>query len=357
MATAKLSRNTHLGKFSLGGKRRRAFAHLNRNPHRGSGKLSYESHRNRWIGENIFSGTEHQIRFAYDGNEVVLQFDKDGSGTLDASNLSHRYTWLPNAVDQLMSDEQVSTPAQSGQVVWTLGDNQGTIKDLAVMDSGVTSVVNHRVFDSFGNLTSAINPSTNQAATVDCLFGYTGRAKDSVTGLQNNGERWYDPIIAGWLSQDPIGFKSGTTNLYVYCGNNPTNATDPSGLIPAIAQALICKLAFGPTEEQDVPWSKLTKEEKASILEAEAMNSRSVFDQEADAGILAFLRATNRAAEIAKTNVITSAGALAGACFAPTGAAGAAIKAKPWVDPYTRSIPARWFEALEERAPAGEDLW
>ena len=187
----------------------------------------------RWIGENIFNGTEHQIRFAYDGNQIVLEFEKDGSGQLAASNMTHRYTWLPNAVDQLMSDEQTAT----GQVVWTLGDNQGTIKDLAVIDSGVTSVVNHRTFDSFGNLTSAINPLTNQAATVDCLFGYTGRAKDSVTGLQNNGERWYDARVAGWLTQDPIGFRSGTTNLYVYCGNNPTSLLDPTGLEPTTAVA------------------------------------------------------------------------------------------------------------------------
>jgi RHS repeat-associated protein len=190
---------------------------------------------NRWIGENIYSPlpsgegqgegfTEHQIRFAYDGNQIVLQFDKDGSGQLDASNLSHRYTWLPNAVDQLMSDEQVSTPAQAGQVVWTLGDNQGTIKDLAVMDSGVTSVVNHRVFDSYGNLVSQTN------SAVDCLFGYTGRAKDNVTGLQNNLNRWYDSRVAGWLSQDPTGFLAGQTNLYVYCGNSPLTFVDPRGL-------------------------------------------------------------------------------------------------------------------------------
>jgi RHS repeat-associated protein len=173
---------------------------------------------NRWIGENIFNGTEHQIRFAYDGNQIVLQFDKDGSSTLDSSNLSHRYTWLPGAVDQLMSDEQTDN------VVWTLGDNQGTIRDLAVLDSGVTSVANHRVYDSFGNLTSQTN------SAVDCLFGYTGRAKDGVTGLQNNGERWYDSSTGGWISKDPIGFDAGDTNLYRYVGNSPTNATDPTGL-------------------------------------------------------------------------------------------------------------------------------
>jgi hypothetical protein len=93
----------------LGARRSWRFAHLNRNLHRGLVKLSYESCRCPWIGENIDSNgdgqIDHEIRFAYDGNQIVLEFEKDGSGTLDASNLSHRYTWLPNAVDQLMADE------------------------------------------------------------------------------------------------------------------------------------------------------------------------------------------------------------------------------------------------------------
>jgi RHS repeat-associated protein len=203
---------------------------------------------NRWIGENIFSPlpsgegqgegfTEHQIRFAYDGNEIVLQFDKDGSGTLDASNLSHRYLWQPGAVDQLMSDEQLSGSVggqggydltTAGKVVFTLGDNQGTIRDLAVMASGVTSVVNHRVFDSFGNLTSQTN------SAVDCLFGYTGLPFDKASGTYRSATRPYDPTTGQWLEEDWIGFKGGDTNLYRYCGNSPTNATDPSGLFPGL---------------------------------------------------------------------------------------------------------------------------
>ncbi len=175
----------------------------------------------RWIGENIFTGgSEHQIRFAYDGDQIVLQFDKDGSGTLDASNLSQRYTWLPNAVDQLMSDEQTD------KVVWTLGDNQGTIRDLAVMDSGVTSVVNHRVFDSYGNLVSQTN------SAVDCLFGYTGLPFDKASGTYRSATRPYDPVTGRWDQPDVIQFKGGDTNLYRYCGNSPTNATDQTGSYP-----------------------------------------------------------------------------------------------------------------------------
>jgi RHS repeat-associated protein len=201
---------------------------------------------NRWIGENIFNGTEHQIRFAYDGNEIVLQFDKDGSGTLHASNLTHRYTWLPGAVDQLMSDEQLQVASSgsghdlttAGNVVWTLGDNQGTIRDLAVCQNGVTSVVNHRVFDSFGNLKSALNPSTNQLATVDCLFGFTGLAFDHASGTYRSATRPYDPTTGRWTQPDLIEFNGRDTNLNRYCNNDPINRTDPSGeVVPIIIGA------------------------------------------------------------------------------------------------------------------------
>lgn len=40
----------------------------------------------------------------------------------------------------------------------------------------------------------------------------------------------YDPSIGRWLSEDPLGFEAGDSNLYRYVGNGPTNATDPSGL-------------------------------------------------------------------------------------------------------------------------------
>ena len=37
----------------------------------------------------------------------MLEFEKSGDGSLTASDLSHRYLWLANAVDQLMADEQL----------------------------------------------------------------------------------------------------------------------------------------------------------------------------------------------------------------------------------------------------------
>jgi hypothetical protein len=40
-----------------------------------------------------------QTVFAYDGGQVALEFDKTGSGSIAAGDLSHRYLW-GDAVDQ-----------------------------------------------------------------------------------------------------------------------------------------------------------------------------------------------------------------------------------------------------------------
>ncbi|QJW98446.1 RHS repeat-associated core domain-containing protein [Frigoriglobus tundricola] len=40
----------------------------------------------------------------------------------------------------------------------------------------------------------------------------------------------YDPSIGRWLTPDPTGFSAGDVDLYRFVGNNPVNATDPSGL-------------------------------------------------------------------------------------------------------------------------------
>ncbi len=41
----------------------------------------------------------------------------------------------------------------------------------------------------------------------------------------------YDPTVGRWLSNDPIGFAAGDTNLQRYVGNSPTNYVDPTGLL------------------------------------------------------------------------------------------------------------------------------
>jgi RHS repeat-associated protein len=61
-------------------------------------------------------------------------------------------------------------------------------------------------------------------------YQYTGREFDSVTGLQYNRARYYDPTVGRWTQEDPLGFTGGVSNLYQYVENAPLSTTDPMGL-------------------------------------------------------------------------------------------------------------------------------
>jgi len=61
-------------------------------------------------------------------------------------------------------------------------------------------------------------------------YQWEGLDKDAATGLYYDDARFYSSAIGRPLSQDPLGFAAGDSNLYRYVNNEPTNATDPSGL-------------------------------------------------------------------------------------------------------------------------------
>lgn len=62
---------------------------------------------------------------------------------------------------------------------------------------------------------------------------FTGKPYGSNSELYYNFQRWYDPSIGRFISQDPIGGQLSdpqSHNRYVYVSNSPTVLTDPSGL-------------------------------------------------------------------------------------------------------------------------------
>jgi RHS repeat-associated protein len=59
-------------------------------------------------------------------------------------------------------------------------------------------------------------------------FRYTGRRLDAQWGVYYYRARYYDPQLGRFLETDPAGY-ADSMNLYAYVGNNPLNATDPTG--------------------------------------------------------------------------------------------------------------------------------
>ena len=65
--------------------------------------------------------------------------------------------------------------------------------------------------------------------------GLTGKGGLDIAGLEWLGARAYDPETRGFLSTDPLSpvlAAGGDGNPYSYAGNDPLNASDPTGLRP-----------------------------------------------------------------------------------------------------------------------------
>jgi RHS repeat-associated protein len=97
--------------------------------------------------------------------------------------------------------------------------------------SDVNSVLVERyTYDVFGRPTIR---DPNGAEIAESAFAnpylFTGRAYDAETGLFYYRARYYDFATGRFLQPDPTGYTDGL-NLYSYCGNNPFNFLDPSGL-------------------------------------------------------------------------------------------------------------------------------
>jgi RHS repeat-associated protein len=97
-----------------------------------------------------------------------------------------------------------------GQVVGVT-NGSGTLEDVVT-------------YDVYGNITNETNSSWGGA------YKYAGMEFDTTTALYFSRARYYDATTGRWISQDLMGFKAGDSNLYRYVNNDPTIATDPSGL-------------------------------------------------------------------------------------------------------------------------------
>jgi RHS repeat-associated protein len=140
--------------------------------------------------------------FLYDGDDVVLDSNSDGS-TVDYLN--------GQSIDDKLRQASSTTGTN-----YFLQDHLGSTVALT---------------DPSGNLSARINyePFGESPGSALTRYDYTGRERDSATGLLYYRARWMDPKQGRFLTEDPIGFR-GENNFYSYVGDNALNYKDPHGL-------------------------------------------------------------------------------------------------------------------------------
>jgi RHS repeat-associated protein len=160
----------------------------------------------------------------WDGDQLVLELDSLGNRKAD-------YIYFPGSIDQ---------PA-----VQTIGATSVTaIRDFRMDASGnVTGTVDGTAvsqtvsYDSWG--VPADSGNTDNRLLWKGLM-WEGPV-DSLYYVRN---RWYDPQFGRFINEDPIGHAGGE-NLYAFGGNDPVNASDPSGTMD-------CHTEWGQTMTGDI---------------------------------------------------------------------------------------------------------
>ena len=201
---------------------------------RGGSTLTYDNNGNltgdgtntyTWDARNQLSsmtGPGLSASFVYDPlgrrirktiNGAATEFLYDGANTVQEKvGGTPSANFLSGGLDQLFTRTDATGASHF------LTDGLGST--LALTDASGNQSTQY-TYEPFGG-TTASGASNNSSQ-------YGGRDNDG-TGLYYNRARYYNPRLQRFISEDPMGFKAGDTNLYAYVGNGPTNWSDPLGL-------------------------------------------------------------------------------------------------------------------------------
>ena len=99
-------------------------------------------------------------------------------------------------------------------------DHQGNVR-LVVNGNGIVEEANH--YYPFGSL--AYSSSNVQP------YKYNGKEWDDKTKWYDYGARHYDAALGRFTTMDPLGEVNYGQSSFAYCGNNPINWIDPTGML------------------------------------------------------------------------------------------------------------------------------
>lgn len=166
----------------------------------------------------------------YDGTELAAQ---DGPAAVPGSDLAFmRGGSVDDVLATIGGSDSEGHPDGSGGASSTsasLTDRMGSVLATVTSGSSTGQLARQYTYGPFGSATSTPTESDPNPVRWTGRESGPGVPGGDAGGLQYNRARWYDPNISRFLSQDPAGFAGSGTNAYAYVGNDPVDATDPTG--------------------------------------------------------------------------------------------------------------------------------
>ncbi|HEU0228233.1 MAG TPA: RHS repeat-associated core domain-containing protein [Arachidicoccus soli] len=145
-----------------------------------------------------------------------------GLTVLKAGNSIHLKSGFtaPNGTD---FTAQIGTVSGTPKRYYYLKDHLGSIR-VVVDENG--DIVSSDDYDPWGM--TLTGRSTN-IAYLNAKYKFTGKERDTETGYDYFGARYYDGRIGKWMQVDPLSEKYFEISPYTYARNNPLVLIDPKG--------------------------------------------------------------------------------------------------------------------------------
>ncbi|WP_346839621.1 polymorphic toxin type 46 domain-containing protein [Microbulbifer sp. SAOS-129_SWC] len=153
---------------------------------------------------------DRRVDFLWDGDVLLREHTRDADTGQDLK--ARTYYFEPGTFKPLALSE-------GGEVYYYHLDHLGTPDALT---NGAGDLVWSVSYRTYGNVALA------HCEEIEQPIRFQGQYFDGETGLHYNFFRYYDPVIGGFISQDPVGLAGGINN-YFYV-ENPVEWVDPYGL-------------------------------------------------------------------------------------------------------------------------------
>lgn len=174
-------------------------------------------------------------RYDADGRRVVKLVEKGGRIEVTV--------YLDDLFEQFRITEGGATAHQSDTVHVTADDSRVAMIRVGAPPPGdATPPVRYDLIDHLGSSNVVVDGdgaqvnreeytpygATSFGSFARKRYRFTGKERDSESGLAYHGARYYAPWLARWVSPDPAGPVDGV-NLHAYAVGDPLRFVDPSG--------------------------------------------------------------------------------------------------------------------------------